>query len=142
MLFSAKTEYACLAMLELAQCFEAGEPVQVRRISERHGIPSPFLVQILQELKRAGLVSSTRGAAGGYRLNRQPEEISLAEVLDVIEGNVEPTTCTSAASPLASVLLDVCQEVAVERRARLSEISLASLVDRATTASAGPMWYI
>lgn len=138
---SAKTEYACLAMLELAQHFDGGEPVQVRCIAERHGIPSPFLVQILQELKRSGLVGSTRGAAGGYRLTRAPQEISLAEVLDVVEGNVEPTTCASAASPLAPVLLDVCNELSAVRRERLEAIALADLVDRACEAS-GPMWFI
>ncbi len=141
MLLNAKTEYACLAMLELAQHFESGEPVRGRRIAEQHGIPSPFLVQILQELKRAGLVSSTRGAAGGYRLNRPPQEVTLADVLEVVEGNTEPATCASASSPLAPVLLEVCQELTAARRARLSEISLASLVDQAT-AKAGPMWYI
>ena len=57
-------------MLQLAQEYAAGEPVQVRRIAERHGIPATFLVQILHELRRAGLVTSTRGAAGGYRLSR------------------------------------------------------------------------
>ncbi len=138
---TAKTEYACLAVLELALHFDAGEPVQVRRIAERHGIPAPFLVQILQELKRAGLINSMRGACGGYRLCRAPREISLVDVLDVIEGHDPPTSNASAASPLAPVLLEVCQELTAARRARLNEITLADLVERATT-EAGPMWYI
>ena len=61
---SAKTEYACLAVLELALSYDSGEPMQVRRLATAHGIPSHFLVQILLQLKNAGLVSSTRGAAG------------------------------------------------------------------------------
>lgn len=138
---TAKTEYACLAMLELAQHYETQQPVQVRRISERHGIPSPFLVQILQDLKRAGLVSSTRGAAGGYRLTTDPQELTLADVLDVVEGSSQPTTCASEASPLAPVLLDVCNELAAARRKHLGNITLAELVARAT-AEVGPMWYI
>jgi Rrf2 family protein len=138
---SAKTEYACLALLELAQHFESGLPVQVRLIAERHGIPSPFLVQILQELKRARLVTSTRGASGGYRLAHLPEEITLAEVLNAVEANVEPTTCAAAHSPLAPALLDVCHELSAVRRARLEEITLAQLLERAHV-SAGPMWYI
>lgn len=138
---TAKTEYACLAMLELAQHFESGQLVQVRRIAERHGIPSPFLVQIFQELKRAGLVASTRGAAGGYRLSRSPDDVTLADVLDIVEGAVEPTTCASSASPLAPVLLDVCEEVAAARHERLACITLAELAARATV-EAGPMWYI
>ncbi len=141
MILSAKSEYACLAMLELAQHFETGQPVQVRRIAEQHGIPSPFLVQILQDLKRSGLVGSTRGASGGYRLSRPPEEISLAEVLEIVEGHAEPKTCASATSPLAPALLDVCHELLAARRERLASLSLADLVARAT-AEAGPMWYI
>jgi Rrf2 family protein len=138
---SAKTEYACLALLELAQHYESGRPVQVRLIAERHGIPSPFLVQILQELKRARLVISTRGAGGGYRLNAPPQEVTLAEVLDAVEANAEPTTCASASSPLASALLDVCHELSAVMRSRLERITLAQLLDRAY-AGAGPMWYI
>ncbi len=138
---TAKTEYACLAMLELAQHFDAQQPVQVRRIAEGHGIPSPFLVQILQDLKRAGFVTSTRGAAGGYRLARSPQKVTLADVLEVVEGHSEPTTSASEASPLAPVLLDVCHEISAARRAHLAGITLADLVARATV-DAGPMWYI
>ena len=138
---TAKSEYACLAMLELAQHFEGQQPVPLRRIADGHGIPSPFLVQILQELKRARLVTSTRGAAGGYRLMRAPQQVTLADVLDVIEGNSEPTTCASEASPLATVLLDVCQELSRARRRHLAGMTLADLVARATV-EAGPMWCI
>jgi len=138
---SAKTEYACLAMLELAQHHAVGEPVQVRRIVERHGIPSSFLVQIFQELKRAGLITSSRGASGGYRLARSPEEISLAEVLDIVEGNTATTSCAAKDSPLAPVLLDVCRELYALLRERLENITLAQLLERATV-EAGPMWYI
>lgn len=138
---TAKTEYACLAMLELAQRFDTQQPVQVRRIAEGHGIPSPFLVQILQDLKRAGLVSSTRGAAGGYRLTRSPKKVTLDEVLDVVEGSNAPVSCAASSSPLSSILLDVCHEVSDARREYLASITLADLVARAT-AEAGPMWYI
>ena len=141
MLLNAKSEYACLAMLELAQQHASGQPVQVRTISERHGIPAPFLVQILQDFKRAGLVSSTRGASGGYRLNSAPEAVSLAEVLEIVEGPNQQTNCAAEASPLAPVLLDVCQELSAAHRERLMSLSLAELLDRATV-EAGPMWYI
>jgi len=138
---TAKTEYACLAMLELCRQFGNRQPVQVRRIAEEHGIPSPFLVQILQDLKRAGLVASTRGAAGGYRLTRAPQQVTLADVMDVVEGNSEPTTCASATSPLAPLLLDVCHELSTARRKHLAGITLADLVARAPIET-GPMWYI
>jgi Rrf2 family protein len=83
---SAKTEYACLAVLELAAQFGSGETLRVRMIADRQGIPSPFLVQILLQLKSAGVVESTRGAAGGYRLARDPATLSLGEVVAIIEG--------------------------------------------------------
>jgi Rrf2 family protein len=135
---SAKTEYACLAMLELAQHQATGEPVQVRRIAERHGIPSPFLVQIFQELKRAGLVTSVRGAAGGYR---PAEDLTLAELLDVVEGSGEPSPCAASDSPLAPVLTEVCHELAAVRRERLEAITLADLLERSAV-ELDPMWYI
>lgn len=138
---SSKCQYACLAMLELAQHHALGEPVQVRRIAERHGIPSSFLVQIFQDLKRAGLVTSIRGAAGGYLLSRIPEELTLADVLDVVEGPHEPAGCAAVESPLAPVLTEVCQELAAARRERLEAITLAELLDRAAITSHN-MWYI
>ena len=102
---SAKTEYACLAMLELAARYGSGEPVRIRTIADEHGIPSRFLVQILLQLKGAGFVTSTRGAAGGYQLVKPPEEISLGEVMAVIEGPETEVTSTAASnSPTARVL--------------------------------------
>ena len=85
MLFSAKAEYACLAMLELAARYGDPQPVRLADIADTHGIPQRFLVQILLQLKGGGLVASTRGAAGGYQLARPPEEIALADVLGVID---------------------------------------------------------
>ena len=64
----------------------SGEPVRVNWIAEQHGIPARFLVQILLQLKSSGIVASTRGAAGGYQLVRDPSQITLAEVMDVMEG--------------------------------------------------------
>ena len=63
MLFSAKAEYACVAMLELSARHNDPKPARLADIAEKHGIPQRFLVQILLDLKRAGLIASTRGAA-------------------------------------------------------------------------------
>src|ERR1700754_1671739 len=86
MKLSAKTEYACLAVLELAARYETAEPIRIRTIADEHGIPSRFLVQILLQLKGAGFVVSTRGASGGYQLAKPPSDITLGEVMAVIEG--------------------------------------------------------
>ncbi|MCC6492092.1 MAG: Rrf2 family transcriptional regulator [Pirellulales bacterium] len=140
-MLSARTQYAILAMLQLAHDFAVGEPVQVRRIAQRHGIPSTFLVQILHELRRAGLVASTRGAGGGYRLSRPPGEITLSDVVDVFEPADEPAACAASRSPWGSALVDVCCELTRARRQRLQALTLAELADRAPV-EAGPMWYI
>ncbi len=141
MSLSSKSQYACLAMLQLAQEHAASQPVQAPRIAERHGIPATFLVQILHELKRAGLAVSTRGAAGGYRLSRPPNEITLADVVDVFESADEPAMCAAASSPLAPALLEVCCDLVRTRREQLQSVTLADLAERAAAGS-GSMWYI
>lgn len=128
-------------MLQLAQEHAASQPVQAPRIAERQGIPATFLVQILHDLKRAGLVVSTRGAAGGYRLSRSPSEITLADVVDVFESADDPAECAAAGSPLAPALLEVCCDLARTRREQLQAATLADVIERAT-AGAGSMWYI
>jgi Rrf2 family protein len=137
---SAKTEYACLAMLELAKEYDSGEPVQLRRIAAEHGIPARFLVQILLQLKGASLLASTRGAAGGYRLARPPQSITLAEVIDTIEGDDRPESSAAKESPLVRALLGFCREVRELERDRLEGETLADLVAVATQRE--PMYFI
>ncbi|NUN50138.1 MAG: Rrf2 family transcriptional regulator [Candidatus Brocadiae bacterium] len=86
MKISAKAEYACLAMFELAKRQGSPRPTQIHVVAEAQAIPSQYLVQILIQLQRAGLVRSERGAKGGYRLAREPQDISVGEVLRVIDG--------------------------------------------------------
>ena len=132
MRFSAKTEYACLAVLELARAYDIGEPVRIRTIAEEHAIPSRFLVQILLQLKGAGLVESTRGAAGGYQLSKPPDEISLAEVMAVFEGSEKLPNPAAAKSSGRRALLGAWREAAVARRELLSDITFADLERRAS----------
>ena len=133
MKISAKTEYACIAMLELASRFGSGEPVRIRRIAERHDVPPRFLVQILLQLKGAGLVASTRGAAGGYHLLKPPDEVSLGEVMEVIEGSPRDNGRCSASpnSPAVKVLMQAWRDVDGVQRKMLQAISLAELLERA-----------
>ncbi len=138
---SARSEYACLAMLQLAHSYQTGEPVQTARLAEAHGIPPQFLVQILLQLKGAGLVSSTRGASGGYRLQRPPQEITLLEVLDAIEADEPPARCAGKGTALGKALLNRQRQLYEQQRARLAAVTLADLVDEARQA-AEPMWYI
>ena len=129
MMFSAKAEYACLASLELAARFGDPKPVRLTDIAEKHDIPQRFLVQILLQLKVAGLIASTRGASGGYQLARAPERISLGDILGVIErADPNPASRKAEPTPLATALHDVWDRVAEERLKLLNETSLAQIV--------------
>jgi Rrf2 family protein len=121
-------------MLELASQYGTGEPVRIRWIAERHDVPPRFLVQILLQLKGAGLVGSVRGATGGYQLLKPPAEISLGQVMEVIDGSLEENSQTSSASPdsmAAKVLIEAWKDVAAVQRKMLAEITLANLLERA-----------
>jgi Rrf2 family protein len=83
---SLKSEYAILAMLELAMNFTIDQPLQIRQIANQQNIPDRYLEQLLATLKRQGLVKSQRGAKGGYILAREPWEISLLQIIHGIEG--------------------------------------------------------
>ncbi len=82
---SAKTDYALRAALELAAA-PPGAWIKTEAVAERQAIPLPFLLNILSELRTAGLVESRRGAEGGYRLARPPSSIVLAEVIRAVDG--------------------------------------------------------
>ena len=87
---SARTEYACIAVLELASSYDTGEPVQLRRIAAAHGIPSRFLVQILLQLKNAGIVQDEKRGTQVYYNLRCPCVLDfVACVNTVLKSNVE-----------------------------------------------------
>ncbi len=142
MRLSAKTEYACVAMIELAAGYTSHEPVRIRKIADEHDIPARFLVQILLQLKGAGLVNSTRGAAGGYQLAREPQDISLGEVMEVIEGPDDiPASTVSRDSRAARALHETWRGVMQVQRDFLRGITLAELLER-TRRQNEPMYYI
>jgi len=138
--FTAKTEYACLAMLDLAATHLAREPLQVRRIADAHGIPQHFLVQILLQLKKNGLVKSTRGASGGYRLTKPPHQISVWEVAMAMEG-YDAEVATQTGGPAADVLRETWNRAAARSREVLEKTSLARLAERVRKES-HDMYYI
>jgi Rrf2 family protein len=133
MRISAKAEYACVAMIELAASFGEPQPQRIKAIAEAQGIPPRFLVQILLQLKTAGLVVSVRGASGGYQLARPPQEITLAAVINAIDDRaLAPRSALSEArrSPAVGILLDIWKDIQAEEQRALRELSLAELVRR------------
>lgn len=94
MKLSLRGEYALRALLVLG--LEYGESVvRIQTISQHQNIPKRFLEQILNDLKSAGIVQSRRGVAGGYRLAKPPEAITLAAVVRHVEGALAPVSCVS-----------------------------------------------
>lgn len=94
-MISQKAKYAFKALLSLARATENGVPIPIRDIAVRDKIPQSFLEHILLDLKRHGLVASRRGKEGGYILLRDPKQISLGQVLRLIDGPVAPLPCLS-----------------------------------------------
>jgi Rrf2 family protein len=72
-----------------------GAPVRRKDISKREKIPSAYLENILIQLRKAGLVTATRGVGGGMVLTRRPERIKINEIVECLEGSVAPTNCTA-----------------------------------------------
>ena len=128
MKISAKAEYACLAALALARLRPGDPPSRIREISEGYGIPERYLVQILLQMKGSGLVASTRGALGGYRLAKPAESITLAAVLDAIEGPEAPPRPSN--DPAARALASIWKHVREAERGVLERISLAKLASQ------------
>jgi Rrf2 family protein len=127
---SAKTDYATRAALELA----ASPPdvwVKTETVAERQGIPLPFLLNILAELRTAGLVQSRRGAEGGYRLAQPAESITVADVIRAVDG---PLANIAGARPedvvyrgSAAALRDIWVAMRATMRTVLEGASLADV---------------
>jgi Rrf2 family transcriptional regulator, cysteine metabolism repressor len=94
MMFSTKAEYGVRVMVELAR-HEFGSPVPLAEIAEHDGLPLAYLEHLVARLRKAGLVDSRRGSRGGYMLARDPQQITMAEVVEALEGSIAPIECIS-----------------------------------------------
>ena len=95
MKLSSRGEYAIRALLVLGLKYDETGVVRIQTISQQQNIPKRFLEQILNDLKAGGFVESKRGVAGGYRLAKDPRDITLAAVVRQIEGALAPVSCVS-----------------------------------------------
>jgi len=96
MMFSTKAEYGIRVMAHLAGLPAPGEPVPLGSIAEAEGLPLAYLEHLVQRLRKAELVESRRGAHGGYTLARPAQDISMAEVVEALEGEIAPIECITA----------------------------------------------
>ena len=127
---SAKAEYACIAMVHLALHYRDPIPVRIKAIADAHGIPQRFLVQILLQLKTAGLVVSVRGASGGYQLAEDPEQISLAQIMSAVIDRAKSRRAEPEASPTSGVVVavrSVWKQLQEEEQRTLAKVSLGEL---------------
>lgn len=130
---SSSTEYALLALLELVNHNQQGEPLQIRQIAAVQNIPERYLEQLLATLRRGGIITSQRGAKGGYFLAKEPWQITLLDVITCLEGQDSKLNKNNDASTLtleAMVVKDVWQEIDKKTRKVLQGYTLQDLSDK------------
>jgi Rrf2 family transcriptional regulator, cysteine metabolism repressor len=132
--FSTRGEYGLRMMMDLARHFGAG-PESLAEIGKHEALPAAYLEQLVGRLRKAGLVSSRHGAHGGYELTRPPAEISVGEVMRVLEGPISPMVCaTEGETELTCDRQTFCSANVVWERVRdsvaqaLDSLTLADLV--------------
>ena len=141
MMISARVHYACLAMLELAIRSDDSSPVAIREITDRHGVPGPFLVQILRTLRTAGWVQSIRGSQGGYRLSVDPAKVTLLDIAEAVGCQEAGCHTEVTATPAGEMLQVLWDDAAAASRNVLSRARLSDLVERCRHGDA-TMFYI
>ena len=132
MRLSTKGRYGARLMLELALNYGNG-PVLLKDIARRQEISEGYLEHLLPPLKAAGLVNSTRGAHGGYMLAKAPSEITLREVVQVLEGSLSPVECVDTPSVCqrvrSCVTRDIWKELGEKISHTLESITLKDMVE-------------
>lgn len=102
--FTRKTEYALIAVCHLARCEKQSE--SARDIAGQYALAAPLLMNVLKLLSARGIVRSSRGAGGGYRLARRPEDVTVAQVIEAVEGPLRLVRC---APPLFGPAAEQCE---------------------------------
>lgn len=142
MKLSTRSTYGVRAMLALALEYGRG-PIMVKEIAERQGLPATYLEQLMTLLRKAGIVNATRGARGGYTLSRPPAEITVAEVIEILEGPLELSECPSGVGccgkPETCALSDLWSEATQALNDVFQQVTLAKLVERQREKESAPM---
>ena len=133
MKLSTKGRYGARLMLDLALHYGNG-PVLLKDIAERQGISEKYLGHLVGPLKAAGLLNSSRGARGGYALAKPPKEITLADVISVLEGEIALVECVNKPALCRRVELCVTRDIWAEMSEKIAEVlsstTLESMVKR------------
>ena len=137
MRISQKLEYACRALAQLAKRFDGRTITRPDELAQREAVSANFLVQILNDLRRAGIINSRRGKAGGYQLARPPESINLREIVEAVEPTLLQFS-SQAEGESGSSVRHVWESVSARIQHQLEAIDLRQLAER----GGEPMYYI
>ncbi|MFP4365166.1 MAG: RrF2 family transcriptional regulator [Spirochaetia bacterium] len=139
MRITTKGRYAVRAMINL--CInENGSPISIKSIAQQEEISPEFLEQIFFKLKKSGIISSTRGPGGGFRLNKKMEEITIYELFDAVEEGLQFTPCTNCSTSEVCNKVSTCVSHILWRKISTSLIkdlentSLADLMEEGKSA--------
>lgn len=137
MKLSTKGRYGVKALFELAMHYGAG-PMSLKQIAERQALSEHYLEQLAAPLRKSGLISSVRGAQGGYVLARSPEQISVGDILRALEGPIEFETDESEADGTGPRVWEKVTQRIVQV---IDSMTLQDLVDDARTEQKGTLVY-
>lgn len=122
-----KLEYACRAMIQLGKSCVGDQVYRVDDLAEKEALSPTFLVQILNDLRRAGLVQSRRGKMGGYCLAKSPEEITLSQIVQAIDGEVLEID-SDRKGESGERVAELWLEIAEHLESKMASISLRELI--------------
>lgn len=137
MKISVKIDYACRVLAEMARMHGSNELAQIDHLAKTEAVPANFLAQILGELRNGGLITSKRGIQGGYALARDPEQISLYDIVKVIDGELIEFSGNSEGRS-GSVMKNIWGEV----RHALEEKAKSYTLDTFIASQPGEMYHI
>lgn len=123
---TTRAQYSVKALLDLTLQPNYG-PASVKAISTRQTLPAPYLEKLLIDLRRAGIVQSTRGPQGGYQLAKVPQQISLGSILEAVGESIEPWVADSEAQAEDWVTANLWQRLQQKLQEALHSISLEDL---------------
>ncbi|HEX5225732.1 MAG TPA: Rrf2 family transcriptional regulator [Solirubrobacteraceae bacterium] len=126
---TTKSPYALLALTELGRTGGA-DPVPIGELARRREVPVQFLEQLFAVLRRSGIVSSQRGVKGGYRFARKPSEVTVLEIVELLDG------------PLGRDAQGVFSEAAGAARAVLAQTTIADVIERELREAGASMYHI
>ncbi|MBD2664041.1 transcriptional regulator, BadM/Rrf2 family [Richelia sinica FACHB-800] len=140
---SAKVEYALLALLELAIHHDQKVPLTMNEIAAKQPIPERYLEQILTHLRRAGVVQSQRGSKGGFLLLREPWQITLLEIVTLVEGERKEKESAETRTIEKTLVLEIWEQANASAIEVLRGYTLQDLCQEIETRTQNnPMYYI